>query len=762
MNSKMDSSDSNIPGFPGPGTSEATISPPELNTAGTELKLEAKSVKNAAQAMDICRGLEANNKQRALRSADIQQLHDGKPPHGSGEQLASAKSWQANASTLWLAGIVGRVSQRFVNAIISQTYVTASALPPIYKDWKTKSDKLRGKFTSLVRGWDGNTGLINAIAVETVLQGYAYAVFLDPKTWLPTFFKQEECLVPEKSGQHARDLQFFCARRDFRVDQFIALFHDEGAAETAGYNIKNCLEAASKAVMQNPQDDAATTIFRRFADMIDEGAIGLSVRGSGERVVQTWMLFNREYDGKVSFWLLARDTGKLLRFSFKEFDRMQDVLTMFSFEAGNGCIHSSKGLGRKLAALAVMKELFRCGIIDNARMGGMFVVPVDAAQKTKIAPAMQAPFIFLDRTAVDLQNAFQLEVSAEGYQTIDVLIDSWAEQAVGAYLAAQITDKGRTERTATEATIDSRRENEAADIMIRRCLDQDATLRQMQQLRAFSDDNLKEARRIYDKTQEDPDTELEDLLPKDLDDANLMRALVECIGEGYTDHEMQVWARSQASAFAHVTEGAVQRGVTIAQQKYTGNPNIDQSALVYADLEGIVGPDMAKKLFIPKADETLAVEAARKQQIETFTMAGSGQPIDVSLRDNHIIEGATVVEFLTTVAKLLSEPGTDERILKSAELNLNHLGAHLAAAASLGQDKSEAFKEEEKFYEGFKKQLAQVVEIREQAKVAQQIATEAVRAESAGITQMPAQAPNIPGDFEAPPPRENEPTLQVA
>ena len=111
------------------------------------------------------------------------------------------------------------------------------------------------------------------------------------------------------------------------------------------------------------------------------------------------------------------------------------------------------------------EELFRCGIIDNARIGGMYVMPVDSAQKTKIAPVMQAPFIYVDRNAVNVKDGFQLQVSAEGLQVIDQLIDSWAEQAVGAYLAAQITDKGRTERTATEASIDSRRENEAAALL---------------------------------------------------------------------------------------------------------------------------------------------------------------------------------------------------------------------------------------------------------------------------------------------------------
>lgn len=769
----MNSDESNLPGMSQPGTSEATINAPEFNDAGTKLELESKSVKNVAQAYQICKGLEYNNRQRALRTADMQSICDGAPPRSALGNLERGKSWEANFSSLWMAGIVGRVSQRFVNAIISQTYVTSSALPDNYPDFKTKTDALRAGFTALIRGWDGNTGFINSVAMETVLQGYSYAVFLDPQTWQPAFFKQDLLFVPELSGQHARELQFFAAKRDFRLDKFIELFADEKAAETNGYDVENCFEAANKATMQNPRDDATTTQFRNFVDMINEGALGLAVTGSGERIVKAWLLFNREYDGSVSFWMIERDTGKQLRFSFKLFEQMQDVMAMFSFESGNGCIHSSKGLGRKLAALATVKELFRCGIVDNARMAGMMIIGVDSANKTKFAPVMMSPFILVDKS-VDLKGAQQFQVSAEGYQIIDTLIDSWAEQSVGAYLAAQIDDKGRTEKTATEASIDARRENEAADIMIRRCLDQDSNRIQMQQLRVCSKENLSEARRIYKKLSENAEATPEEVYPKDTDEASLMRFLVLRMEEGMTDDEIQTWSKSPASAFAHVTESAVQRGVSNAKAKYSGNPNIDQGALDYADLEGMVGADMAKKLFIPKADETLAVEAGRAQQIESFTMAGTQQPISASPRDNHLIHGAVVAEMLTkSVAPILSNPSAPPQILKVAELNLNHLGDHLQLALAQGLNKMPAFQELTKFFTGFKKQLEQVVQIRAHAAVAQQAVTAKVRTEDGMLapppvgspaaaatadqastatdqTGAPAEAPNIPGDFTSP------------
>ena len=61
--------------------------------------------------------------------------------------------------------------------------------------------------------------------------------------------------------------------------------------------------------MEDPREDATTTQYRKWADMINEGTLGLSYTNTGERVVKVFLLFNREYDGQVSMWMIDRDTG---------------------------------------------------------------------------------------------------------------------------------------------------------------------------------------------------------------------------------------------------------------------------------------------------------------------------------------------------------------------------------------------------------------------------------------------------------------------
>jgi len=743
-------------GNPLPAIGIATIDAPERtrNGYGDSLKLEARSVKTVDHAWNICKACEQNNRTRAARTADIQSLHDGEPPRSSAAQTERGKSWQSNASTNWLAGIVGRVSQRFVNSIISQIYVTSSALPSMVGSSKPKTDLMRAKFTKLIRSWDGNTGLINSLAVETALQGYAYAVFLDPYTYKPTMFKQDRAFVPEQSGQHARDLQFFVAKMDYRLDEFLDLFKDEEAAKEVGYDIPNCVYAANNARMMDPREDATTTQFRKFVEMINEGVLGLTFTSSGPRIVSCWLLFNREYDGQVSFWLVHRDTGKMLRFSFKLFPKMQDAVAMFSFEPGNGCIHSSKGLGRKLASLTIMKELFRNGIIDNSRMSGLMVLRVDSKDKSKFAPAVMAPFIMLDKSVEIPQQQFI--TNADSYRVVDTQIDGWAEQSVGAYLTQQIDPAGRSDKTATEAQIDARRESEAADIMIRRWIDQFSNLTQIQQKRAFSDDNIAEARRMTNQLIEDPSKNTPDFYEGKANiDPDVLRTLTEIMLDplNITDDEIKVWRESPASPLAHNTDAAVAQGVSVVVQKYAGNPNIDQPKLIQKDIENIVGSELAQELFIPTADQTLVAEARRLQLMESNTMLATGLEVPVSPRDNHLVHGATIQELLTQfAAPALSQPNPQPNILKAAELNINHLLAHLQLGAAQGLNRDPAFGELEKFAIGFRDQLAQVVQINAEAQVAEEMVKQTIRteglppeaAQTLETAQVPSPVPQLP------------------
>lgn len=735
---------------PMPTTGAATVNAPEISQDGKELKLEAKSISTVAQAWQICTTLEQNNRSRALRTASIQAIHDGEPPRSASAQAEKAKSWMSNASTGWMAGIVGRQAQRFVNAIISQLYLTYSRLPDTYANAKQKSDFMQSKFTQMARSWPGYTETTNALAVETVLQGYTYSVFLDPHTPKGRMFKQDRLFLPEMAMMHAKDLQFFCCKEDYRLDKFIELFTtlEDGklvvndAAEDLGYDLENCNRAANMATMQDPREDATTTQFRKWADMIDEGTLGLSYSNTGERVVKVWLLFNREYDGKVSFWMIERDTGKKLRFSFKLFKKMEDVINIFTFEPGNGCVHSSKGLGRKLAALAIMKELFRNGLIDLARIRSLLILQTSAKNKNTLTPQILAPFVYIDAEVKIPETQFPSDL--EGAKLVDQIIDQWAEQAVGAYLATQ-AEETQPEKTATQATIEAKREQEAADIQIRRWLDQYFGYTGGQQIRAFSDDNIDEAESLKKKIDEDPDADKPELYEGFAEtDPEVLRTLVEILRSPLLipAGEIKVWRSSPASVFAHVSDAIVQQGRITLFTQFKDDPYFDQFKLRKGVAEGLVGAEATEDVMIPIPDQTLQVEAERMQYQEASSMTDNAFPIGVSPRDNHLIHGQLLVKLLSELNKILSvNPKSDPKMMLTVQLLYNHLGAHLEFASKDPQmNQTTIFQQLEKFFEMEGKQIQQVIEIHAQADAAAKAVTAKIASEGIPGGQPPAPA----------------------
>jgi hypothetical protein len=275
----------------------------------------------------------------------------------------------------------------------------------------------------------------------------------------------------------------------------------------------------------------------------------------------------------------------------------------------------------------------------------------------------------------------QFVANADAYKVTDSQIDGWAEQSVGAYLTQQIDDSGKSEKTATEAQIDAKREFEAADVMIRRWVDQFSNLTQIQQTRAFSDERIAEARRLTLGIMADPTQNTKELFDQQgLDESPVLQVLVEIMLDPLqvTDDEIRRWRDSPASPFAHASDAAISQGVTAVVQKYMGNPNIDQGKMIARDVENMVGSETAQEFVIPQADQTVVAEAKRQQMIESTTMMSSQLPMPVSPRDNHLIHGQTIQELLTTIAApVLSSPNPPPELMKATELNLNHLLEHL-------------------------------------------------------------------------------------
>jgi hypothetical protein len=711
-----------------PGIGEPAILAPELD--GDKLEIGKRSIKNVKQAAAICSATEANNRSRAYRAYVIQSVYDGAAPNSFAAQVQKGKSWQNNFSTNWLAGLGQPLRMRLQNAVIAAPTLTFSTMPDTVENYASKSEILQQAQTNILRNWSDFSDFLSAISGDTSLQGYCYGVFLDPWTPFPTFFKLEDGRVPERSKMNPGKLQYFVADFDYPVQDFIMLFSDEESARLNGYDIENCNESAHKATVESESQNALSTKPRRFAEMINEGALGISFSGGGQRIVKTWMFWNVEYDGKVSFWLIDRDTQKLLRFAYKAFDSMEDVLQIFSFEGGNTCIHSSKGIGRVLINQGIAIEKNRNRMFDAMGMASTLILQAGVAARSKLDISVNAPFILIDENAKVVPEVFASNY--EGYIAIDRFLTSAAQQAAGVWLNDIINpSSNQSDKTATEARIENSRAQESAVMFVSRFMDKWHGLCSISQRRAFSRDNLETAMKLFAAIQDAPRSDRKTLYEGHANaDPSVLREIVSVFKKwpsGITPsdpaqvesvfEEITIWSESPATLRAHVLDEKYDAGIQqiYSEQGQARNPGIDQTQLLAIRTEQTVGEQYAKRLLIPTPDQTVTAEATRAQLGENADMMTLGQPVPVSPRDNWQIHGSVVVQALK---QLTANPPPDKVLY--AENLINHLGAHLDTAMKSGESGNETFKQLDEFYKAFTKQFKEVIQINAHAAAAQQ------------------------------------------
>lgn len=761
-----------------PGAGEAAILAPPMR--GKRLDISAPSVRDVKQASAICAATEANNRQRAYRASVVQQVYDGAAPNSFSAKLAQGKAWQNNFSTNWLAGIVQPLHMRLQNAVVTSETLTYSTMPDTIENYEQKTELLQQAQSNVLRNWDDFSDYLSAVAVDTSLQGYCFGVFLDPITPFPTFFKLEDCRVPEKSKMNPARLQYLCADWDYPVQDFIELFRDEEAAQANGYNIKECEAAANRASVEAEGTSGATTNKpRRFAEMVNEGGVGYGYNGGGARVVKTWLFWNVEYDGKVTFWLIDRQSKTELRRAERIYDSMADVVQLFSFEGGNSCIHSSKGVGRVLINQALALEKNRNRMLDNMGLESMMVLQAGAAARQKLDVSVNAPFVLIDDSAKISPEKFA--VSSDGYIGIDRFLTSAAQQAAGVWINDIINPaNNKSDKTATEARIENSRGQESAAMFISRFLDKWHGMVATSQRRAWADDNLDAALDVYGRILENPRAERASLYAGHACcEPNVLREIVAVLkkwpggvdprdaeGTANWKAEIAVWRESPATLRAHILDEKFDAGVQqlYGEQAQAKNPGIDQAKLLAKRTRALVGHQYAAELVIPSPDETLVAEATRAQLGENADMMVLAQPVPVSPRDNWKVHGRVCVQALQQMTADLPPEKAGY-----AQLILGHLGAHLDVAMAAGESGNEDYRQLYEFAQAYQKQFQQVQEIRAHAAAAQAAVVQHLREQGHGepaaalAAQAQAAFANVPdanGNFPVPP--ENLATVTPA
>jgi hypothetical protein len=774
------------------------LNTPEFGKNGESTQVVNKPISSAQQAFEVFSRLQRDNLARSNRNKLLADSYNGASPFDQKKLDAAEQGWRANFSTLVLATFVDRVTPRLTDAIHGMKYLTASELPDSFVDATNKTQKFRERTTEQIRSWNGWIDHVEQVATENVLYGYGAAVQMDEFEWRPRTFRQEDTLFDEQAPQLANKLPLFCVKANYYIHEVCSFIEDPDSAESAGYNVANLKAAIEKAA---PPYDSFVYNPRQLSDMVREGNLYYSFHRSS-KMIETVHVFVKCYDNTIDHWWVNRNgskrsnnnknrpmerspsstiTGKddprqmeadpyELGYFERVAESMEDVITLFSFQAGNNRLFGSKGIGRLLYNISLAIEKARMSFIDAMYISGLLVGQAEESIIGRLQPHVRSPFMIIPEGFNLLMQQFKVDIN--NWIGLDAKMSNTAEIIAGAFMPQRqpISNNGQQMQTATQSSIDVVKEEEVKEGMMARWWVQSTRAISTMQRRMYSKTNLRAAMKwrkaklkaadsgktlimpdLYDAMMDvDDDTEKQFMRAPSLGDADesSVETIMRLLDDGLSIQEIIILANEPATQF---TQHAGRDDDMMFIQFYQlarGNPNFDQAKLDEQAANRMIGFQNTKEIFVPQPSQTSDIEAQRAQQMEWATMLGSGIGVQVSQRDPHMQHFQTIVPAVVDHLKIASQMPpvqVPKDMINACKLGVTHAEAHVQAMLQAGANERQLkpqilqLKDLEKMYNQLNQKIMQA-----EMMAAQMQAMAQQNAGIAGMGAPPQQPPMGP------------------
>ena len=270
---------------------------------------------------------------------------------------------------------------------------------------------------------------------------------------------------------------------------------------------------------------------------------------AGSEKVTFYHVLAVELSGRVSHYIL--DTNyKLLFEHVDRWEKMEDVVSLFSFEYGDGTLQSSKGLGRTAYAFAAVLDRARNDAVDRLQMAGKLIVQCPDNNSARLKMSVVGNIIQLNQ---DWNvSTTKLESSVEASVQLDSYLRGLLDEMSGS--VSPKTFEGRDRVTNAEVNLLSSREGEQVDNGLSRWLVQFGAL-------------VSQAKRRIR-----------------VSEAPLAVAFRAKLAERLTEEEIDYLLSQPALTVVEDLSERERQGIIIAATEQQGNPLVDQHKLVMEKL----------------------------------------------------------------------------------------------------------------------------------------------------------------------------------
>lgn len=629
----------------------SVIQSPAISIAG---KPTQRSIKDVGMARDVVKTVIMAGRNRSIVNSRILAKYNAERPYDAYKLEAEGLGWRSNFTTKPLPSMIEKIAPRFMAAVDGLKYFTSAYLSDKWESSPEKTEKFRQAITKTIRTRKGWTVLLEDIAFNNALFGHTVVGCLDEFTWFPKSFSQDESFVADGTKSDPRWAQIVVLKEVYLPHELFKCISDREAAEDAGWNLKNTQAAINMASPIQIRDrlNVGGTLETWYQNALRELTIGASYM-AGASVVVVYTLLAREVTGKVSHYRMAGPEMMDVFHREDQFDSMEDCVSFFSYQKGNGTLHGSKGVGRDIYELAGMIDRTRNEVVDRLIMSGKTMFQGDVKRIHTFKMHVIGNTVIVPTGWEVL--AQKMDGNVEGFIRLDAYFQRLVDELIGSTSSPNPGQGGEDMRSPAAWNLLAQRQEEGKDAKITRFMQQFCSLVQMMQRRLCDADTVEDDAKDMQKDL------LQSMTRAELDE------LAECpVAESVQD----------------LTPMERQLLVSVVQDK-KGNPLYNQRRLEVEDLTARVNTDFANRVLLPDNDPTEEAEQNRFQNLE-ITLLSHGQPVPVSPRDNHMIHLNVIMPAAEQVAGQVMQGQFPTPVL---EAFLAHITEHFQQAQMQGVKK---------------------------------------------------------------------------
>jgi hypothetical protein len=663
-----------------------------------------RTFKDAQQAHSAYRRLKQQNVERNRKNQLIQKKLNNEPPYQPKKLESMGQNWRSNRPTGFLSTMVSRIQPPFKEVIEQAATLTFSKYPIDSVDSEHKTKTFREAITKCIRGWSGFDDLVAQTVHENTTFGYCGWCWDDLRDWKPDFLRQDYTFFSIETPMVSDATPIWARKRRYQIAELMPILENEDMSILAGWHIKNLIKAINNAIPAGRTLDADDDA-RRYEDWIREGSYGASYENDA-KYVELGEILVKEPHGKISRYLFDDKSGDEICTQVDRYNKMSETLALFAVEIGSGNLMSSRGAGRDLYNTHVAVDKARNLVVDNSYIKGLLLLKKGPTAKPNIAPlTVHHPVAYVSEGYDVVPQSMPADI--QDFLQLDRFVSQLAEIQVGTFLpGSPVETQGK--KTASEvnrvAAIEnqlrqgilmrfSRQFSKGVDRMQRGIchpehLKAAADLKGKIDMARNVDKNAIWARRevvdAFDRSYlELPPFLVPFEVPEHLDE-DAIACCFELLEKNIAPADILIMAYSPASELIPDTTAQDNQVLDLMVQRYMGNPNINQDALMKLDWVKKLGETTANEVILPKDQvEAMAIEATRQQILELQAIV-SGQNIPVSPRDNDLVHLDTMVQKLMPVVAGIPAGTLPPEAVNPLIEAMKHFGSHVQAAEAKG------------------------------------------------------------------------------